>query len=70
MRSNATENIDLRAEGLPDHAIRQRQGKIVNVAAGNAIPVLAGCATPTGTRLFNTKFCMSTGLLTLARMTT
>jgi len=24
---NTAENIDLRAEGLPDHSIRQRQGK-------------------------------------------
>src|SRR2546422_8686828 len=50
----------------PSGSVRER---IVKVAGGNAIPVVAGCATPTGARLFNTRFGVSAALPTFARMT-
>src|SRR5437879_5062049 len=55
------------APTTPSGSVRER---MVSVAGGKAIPVLAGCATPTGARLFNTRFCMSVALPTFARITT
>jgi len=60
--------ILLGAEHLPTTPSGSVKERIVNVAAGNAIPYWQG-APAYGTRLFNTKFCMSAEFVTLARMT-